>query len=134
MTLYIFQRHRVCLTDHVDLICSLYSWWEGFGSSSLATLPLGFHCGSAGRESACNAGDLGSIPGLGRSPGEGKCYPFLYSSLENSMDTESASLILWVQSAACTAGGKVLSLLPKSLQMVTAAMKLKDTCSLEQKL
>ena len=45
MTLYIFHRHRICLVDHVDLICILYSWWEGFGSSSLATLPLGFNCG-----------------------------------------------------------------------------------------
>ena len=45
MTFYIFHRHRACLVDHVDLICSLYSWWEGFGSSSLATLPLGFNCG-----------------------------------------------------------------------------------------
>ena len=45
MTFYIFHRHRVCLVDCVDLICSLYSWWEGFGSSSLATLPLGFNCG-----------------------------------------------------------------------------------------
>ena len=45
MTFYIFHRHRVCLVDRVDLICSLYSWWEGFGSSSLATLPLGFNCG-----------------------------------------------------------------------------------------
>ena len=44
MTLYIFHGHRVCLVDFVDLICSLYSWWEGFGSS-LATLPLGFNCG-----------------------------------------------------------------------------------------
>ena len=43
--LYILKKHRVCLVDHVDLICSLYSWWEGFGSSSLATLPLGFNCG-----------------------------------------------------------------------------------------
>ena len=42
---YIFHRHRVCLVDRVDLICILYSWWEGFGSSSLATLPLGFNCG-----------------------------------------------------------------------------------------
>ena len=42
---YIFHRHRVCLVDHVDLICNLYSWWEGFGSSSLATLALGFNCG-----------------------------------------------------------------------------------------
>ena len=43
-------------------------------------------CGSAGNESACNMGDLGSIPGLGRSPGEGNRYPLQYSSLENSMD------------------------------------------------
>ena len=46
----------------------------------------GFPGGSAGKESACNAGDLGSIPGLGRSPGEGKGYPLQYSGLENSMD------------------------------------------------
>ena len=47
---------------------------------------LGFPCGSAGKESACKAGDLGSIPGLGRSPGEGKGYPLQFSGLENSMD------------------------------------------------
>ena len=47
---------------------------------------LGFPCGSAGKESTCNAGDLGSIPGLGRSPGEGKGYLLQYSGLENSMD------------------------------------------------
>ena len=41
---------------------------------------------SVGKESACNAGDLGLIPGLGRSPGEGKGYPLQYSGLENSMD------------------------------------------------
>ena len=46
----------------------------------------GFPGGSAGQESACNAGDLGSIPGLGRSPGERKGYPLQYSGLENSMD------------------------------------------------
>ena len=45
MTFYIFHRHRVWLVDHVDLICSLYSWWEGFESSSLVTLPLGFTFG-----------------------------------------------------------------------------------------
>ena len=45
MAFYIFHRHRACLVDHVDLLCSLYSWWEGFGSSSLAALPLGFNCG-----------------------------------------------------------------------------------------
>ena len=45
----------------------------------------GFPCDSAGKEAAYNAGDLGSIPGLGRSPGEGKDYPLQYSGLENSM-------------------------------------------------
>ena len=48
---------------------------------------LGFPCGSAGKESACNAGDLGSIPGLGRSPRGGKGYPLQYSGLEKSMDS-----------------------------------------------
>jgi len=47
---------------------------------------LGFPCGTAGKESTCNEGDLGLIPGLRRSPGGGKVYPFQYSSLENSMD------------------------------------------------
>ena len=46
---------------------------------------LGFPCGSAGKESASNAGDLGSVPGLESSPGEGKDYPLQYSGLENSM-------------------------------------------------
>ena len=47
---------------------------------------LGFPCGSAGAESACSVGDLGSVPGLERSPGEGKGYRLQYSGLENSMD------------------------------------------------
>ena len=47
---------------------------------------MGFPCGSAGKESASNEGDLGLISGLGRSPGEGKGYPLQYSGLENSMD------------------------------------------------
>ena len=46
----------------------------------------GFPCGSPGKESACNAGDLGSVPGLERSPREGKGYLLQYSGLENSMD------------------------------------------------
>ena len=49
-------------------------------------LGRGFPVGSAGKESTSSAGVLGWIPGLGRSPGEGKGYPFHYSSLENSMD------------------------------------------------
>ena len=47
---------------------------------------LGFPCGSAVKESARKAGDVGSTPGLKRSPGEGKGYPFQYSGLENSVD------------------------------------------------
>ena len=47
---------------------------------------LGFPCGSAGKESACNMGNLDLIPGLGIFPGEGKGYPFQYSGLENSLD------------------------------------------------
>ena len=48
--------------------------------------PQGFPCGSAGKESACNAGDPGSVHGLGRSPGEGKGYLLQYSGLETSRD------------------------------------------------
>ena len=46
----------------------------------------GFPVGSDGKVSACNAGDIGSIPGLRRSPGEGNGYTLQYSCLENSMD------------------------------------------------
>ena len=45
-----------------------------------------FSCGSAGKEFLCNAGDMGLISGLGRSPGEEKGYPLQYSDLENSLD------------------------------------------------
>ena len=44
-----------------------------------------FPCGSSGKKSTCNAGNLGSTSGLERSPGEGKGYPLQYSGLENSM-------------------------------------------------
>ena len=47
---------------------------------------MGFPGGSNNKESACNVGDPGSIPGLGRSPGEGNGYPLQYSCLENPMD------------------------------------------------
>ena len=57
------------------------------GKISITSDMQGFPCGSAGKESACNAGDLGLIPGLGRSPGEGKGYLLQYSGLENSMDS-----------------------------------------------
>ena len=76
-------------TAHQDNIWIVYSW-VGKIRWRRDTLPtpvfLGFPCGSAGKESTCNVGDLGLIPGLGRSPGEGKGYPFQYAGLENSMD------------------------------------------------
>ena len=46
------------------------------------------------KESACNVGDLGSIPGSGRSPGEGNDYPLKYSYLENSMDRGACQAIV----------------------------------------
>ena len=49
---------------------------------------MGLSGGSAGKESPCNVGDLGSIPGWGRSPGEGNDYPLQYSGAENAMDRE----------------------------------------------
>ena len=60
---------------------------------------LGFCCGSAGKESTCNMVDLGSIPGLERSLGEGKGYPLQYSGLENSMTSlvhEIAKSQMWM--------------------------------------
>ena len=62
-------------------------WEDPWRRVSLPTpVFLGFPGNSAGKESVCNARDLGSIPGLGKSPGEGKGYPLQYSGLENSMD------------------------------------------------
>ena len=58
-----------------------------FFNSNHSNGMTGFPCGSAGKESAYNVKDLGLIPGLGRSPGEGKGYPLQYSGLENSMNS-----------------------------------------------
>ena len=58
---------------------------QGSLRGHLYMLMVGFPSGSAGKESACNEGDLRSIPGLGRPPGEGKGYSLQYSGLENSM-------------------------------------------------
>ena len=55
-------------------------------SSRWVLYHMGFPCGSPGKESACNEGEVSSIPKLGRSPREGKGYPLQYSYLENSMD------------------------------------------------
>ena len=72
-----------------QLSLSVYSCHLLLSSASVRSIPfLSFivPIGSAAKESACNVGDLGSIPGLGRSPGEGKGYAVQYSGLENSMD------------------------------------------------
>ena len=66
-----FKKHNHCVW------ILLGSWFKLF---------LGFPCGSAGKEFTRNAGDLGSIPGVERSSGEGTGYPLQYSGLENSMD------------------------------------------------
>ena len=73
------------------LICSSmvtsYGLWQKPCLGTISTCQYqGFPCGSAGKESACNAGYLGSIPGLGRSPGEGKGFLLQYADPENSMD------------------------------------------------
>ena len=69
---------------------TLLQYWVGKIHCRMDRLPtsvfLGFFCGSAGKESACNAENLGWIHGLGRFLGEWKGYPFQYSGLENSMD------------------------------------------------
>ena len=82
------QLERICLQCIGDP-----DWIPGLGRSPgkrdrVIYIPvfLGFPCGSAGKESACNVGDLGLSPLLGRSPGKGKVYPLDYSGLENSMD------------------------------------------------
>ena len=68
--------------------------WDSFPDNVVRfILPLkleaGFPGGSEGKATACNAGDLGSIPGWGRSPGEGYGNPLQYSCLENPMDGEA---------------------------------------------
>ena len=76
MTFYIFHRHRVCLVDRVDLICSLYSWWEAFGSSSLVTLSQGYNCGfisTSGYGSSIGVCSWGCPEGLGFAPVRARC-------------------------------------------------------------
>ena len=95
--------HTKCLKSNVYFTLQCISNWTshishapqpqvargrntGQWSSTRSTLCQGFPGGSDGKESACNSRDLGLIPGLGRSPGEGNGYPLECSCLENSMD------------------------------------------------
>ena len=73
-------RHRKLLL--LELFCNK----DFLGETHIRSLQSISIMSSAGKESTCKAGNLGSIPGLGRSPGEGKDYPLQYSGLENSMD------------------------------------------------
>ena len=71
----------------VEKFGTFHHWvWCWLWVSHIRMVCIGFACGSAGKETAHNVGDLGSIPGLGRSPAEGKGYPLQYPSLENSTD------------------------------------------------
>ena len=72
-----------CLTPHACISGTL-CWTDP--PVSLGNHSLGLPGGSDGKESTCNAGDLGSILGLGRPPAEGNGYPLQYSCLENSMN------------------------------------------------
>ena len=63
---------------------------------------MGFPGGSDGKESACNAGDSGSVPGLGRYPGEGNGNILQYSCLENSMDRGAWQAIVHGVTKSCT--------------------------------
>ena len=67
-------------------VVNIFSWFVSCILTLLMVI-LGLPGGSDGKEFACNAGDLDSIPGLGRPPGEGKVYLLQYSGLENSMDS-----------------------------------------------
>ena len=76
VSFYVFHRHRVCLVDCVDSICSLYSWWQGFGSSSLDTLPLGFIYGFISTSvfgSSTGVCSWGCPGGLGFAPVRARC-------------------------------------------------------------
>ena len=92
---YIWQTQASVVAQLVKKIHLQCRWpwfysWIGKDPWRRDSLPIpvfmGFLGGSDGKESICNVGDLGSIPGLGRSPREGKGYPLQYSGLENSTD------------------------------------------------
>ena len=70
--------------DHMAMLHLIY--FRNRHTLFVSFLWWGFPDSSAGKESTCNVGDLGSISGLGRSPGKGKGYPLQYSGLESSMD------------------------------------------------
>ena len=81
-----------CLRELKQGLCINLEGWDGEGNGREVQkggdicIPKGFPCSYAGKDSSCNAGDLGLTPELGRCPGEGKGYPLQFSGLKNSMD------------------------------------------------
>ena len=82
---YIYA-HKVILLSHKKEWMKFCHLWSNGWNRRVLCLVKGFRFGSACKEFICNAGDLGSVPGLGRSPEERKGYPLQYSGLENSTD------------------------------------------------
>ena len=80
----VMDREAWCAVIHG--VAKSWTWLSDWAELNWILLYGGLPGGSAGKEFACNAGDLGLIPGLGRSLGQGKGYPLQYSGLENSMD------------------------------------------------
>ena len=80
----------------VSKIITFQSFYYGtnYFKCFLVLTHLGFSGGSAGKESACKAGDTGLIPGSGRSPGEGNDYPLQFSCLDDSMDKEALRAVV----------------------------------------
>ena len=89
------------------------------GNRNKPTLEVKINFGSNGKESACHAGDQGSIPGLGSSSGEGNGNPLQYSCLENSMDREA----LWATVRGVT---KSRTQLRDSLSLSVSLSKVED--------
>ena len=81
----LFSKHRISQFQS-NLVLSHLQGENAFGVDLVS---LGFHFDPTGKEFPCNEGDLSSIPGLGRSLGEGKGYPLQYSGLENSTGSQS---------------------------------------------
>ena len=79
------------MTEHTQIFCYSLAEFLSFACFFMNPLLMGFPGGSDGKESACNEGGLGSVPGSGRSSGEGNGKALQYSCLENPMDRG----ILW---------------------------------------
>ena len=87
MERYMMEEISQPISAKINLMPWKYKAYNYISSPKFSNLKYLFPGDSAGKESACNAGDQGLIPGLGGSPGEGNGYPLQYSGLENSIDS-----------------------------------------------